>query len=221
MTIDEYLDLITSAWRQKPKFTAMVSADVSVQVRVQDLLASLIEAYDVDTAVGSQLDVIGQWVGISRRVNVPIANVYFSWNADYTLGWEYGTWQPANQPFSVTVLPDDSYRTLIRAKIAANLWDGTTDRAYAIWDAVFPTITILIQDHQNMSYDLAFVGGIIDSLTLALITGGYIPLKPEGVKVNVYYIPINPGPMFCWDLDETTLVAGWETGSWAREVVPS
>lgn len=221
MTIEEYLDLITSAFRQKPKFTAMISADVSVPARVQDLLSQMSALYDVNLATGHQLDVVGQWVGISRQVRIPISGVYFTWDGDYTLGWDYGTWQPSSQPFSVTTLPDDAYRTLIRAKIAANRWDGTTDGAYAIWDAVFPTITILIQDHQDMSYDLAFVGGIIDSLTLALITGGYIPLKPEGVKVNTYFVPVNPGPLFAWDLAETDLVAGWETGSWARELEPT
>lgn len=221
MTVDEYLGLIASAFRQKPRFSAMVGVDVSPSVRVQDLLLSLIPKFDVDTAVGSQLDIIGLWVGVSRRVNIPIPGVYFEWDGAFTNGWEYGSWQPPSLPVDVTVLPDDAYRTLIRAKISANQWDGTTDGAYAIWDRVFPNVTILIQDHQDMSYDLAFVGGIIDSLTLALITGGYIPLKPEGVRVNTIYVPVNDGPVFCWDLAETDLVAGWDTGSWAREIDPT
>jgi hypothetical protein len=220
MAIDDYLNLITSAWRQKPNFTAMISLDVSVQVRVQSLLASMIPLFDVDLAVGDQLDIIGQWVGISRNVTIPIAGVYFSWDGLYTVGWDYGVWQGDQTPGSVTVLPDDVYRTLIKAKIAANSWNGTTDGAYAIWDALFTTVTILIQDHQNMSYDLIFVGGIVDSLTLALIEGGYIPLKPEGVRVNNYFVPIDSGPLFGWDL-ETDFIDGWDTGSWARELGPT
>lgn len=217
MTVDDYLNLITSEHRQKLNYSAMVSFGSEVYVRIQDLLSSLIPKFDVDVAVGDQLDIIGQWVGVSRNIAIPISGVYFTWDADYTLGWDYGTWQPANQPTDVVSLPDDAYRTLIRAKISANSWDGTTSGAYAIWDQVFPTITILIQDNQNMSYDLAFVGGIIDSLTAALITGGYIPLKPEGVRVNTYFVPVDSGPLFAWDL-EADLVKGWDEGSWAREL---
>ena len=220
MTLEDYLNLITSEYRQKPNFIATVSAGVSVQLRVQELLAAMIPLFDVDVAVGQQLDVIGLWVGVSRNVSVPIPGVYFSWDADYTLGWDFGSWQPASAPADITSLPDDAYRTLIKAKIAANHWDGTTDGAYAIWDAIFKNITILIQDHQDMSYDLALVGGIVDSLTLALLTGGYIPLKPEGVRINTYFVPVDTSPLFGWDL-ESDFVKGWDESSWAREVVPT
>lgn len=221
MTEADYLALITSEFVGKPKFAATISTDVSPCVQVQDLLAAMIPLFDVDLAVGTQLDIIGVWVGISRNVTIPIEGVYFSWDDTDFDGWEFGIWQGNLTPGAVTVLPDDVYRTLIKAKIAANQWDGTTDGAYAIWDSVFTNITILINDNQDMSYDLAFVGGIVDSLTLALITGGYIPLKPEGVRVNVYYVPVNPGPLFAWDVAETDLLAGWDTGSWAREILPT
>lgn len=220
MTDQDYLNLITSEYRDQPDFTAMISADVGLPVQVQALLASMIPLFDVDAAVGNQLDIIGQWVGITRNVSIPIEGVYFSWDGDYTVGWEYGTWQPSQAPTNITVLPDDAYRTLIKAKIAANQWDGTTDGAYAIWDSLFTTFKILIQDNQNMSYDLAVVGGIVDSLTLALITGGYIPLKPEGVRVNAYYVSVDDNPVFGWDV-ESDLLGGWNEGSWVRELVPT
>lgn len=220
-TTADYLALITSAFQGKAKFTAMITTDASPSIQLQNLLNQMIAIFDVDTAVGDQLDILGQWVGISRNVSIPIADVFFSWDsADYTLGWEYGTWQPNEAPSTITVLPDDAYRTLVKAKIAANSWDGTTDGAYAIWDALFTQFTILIKDNLDMSYDLAVVGGIIDSLTLALITGGYIPLKPEGVRVNAYYVTVDSGPVFSWDT-ESTLLAGWEEGSWVRELTPT
>lgn len=220
MTALGYLNLITSAFRRQPKFTAMVETDVSPLVQVQTLLTSMVPIFDVDAAVGDQLDIVGKWVGISRNIAIPITGVFFSWDAVYTLGWEYGTWQPELAPSTITVLPDDAYRTLIKAKIAANQWDGTTEGAYAIWAQIFTTITILIQDNQDMTYDLAVVGGIIDSLTLALIVGGYIPLKPEGVRVNAYYVSVDSGPVFGWDV-ESDLLGGWDAASWVREFVPT
>lgn len=220
MTEQEYLDLITSQYRKKPNFTAMVGADVALPIRIQDLLTSMIPIFDVETAVGDQLDIIGEWVGITRNVAIPIDNVFFSWDETTILGWDSGSWRPALAPSSITVLPDDNYRILIKAKIAANQWDGTTDGAYAIWDQVFTSITILIQDNQDMTYNLAIVGGMIDAVTLALITGGYIPLKPEGVRVASYYIAVDDGPVFGWDVD-SDLLGGWDESSWVMEVPPT
>lgn len=220
MTLEEYLNLIPAINRNQPNFVASLSICTNIMVRVQALLTSMIPLFNLDTAVGDQLDIIGKWVGVTRDVAIPISGVYFSWDGVYTLGWEYGSWRPSSAPTEVTVLPDDVYRTLIKAKIAANQWDGTTEGAYDIWEALFPNLTILIQDNQNMTYNLGFVGGIVDSLTLALITGGYIQLKPEGVRINEYFIPIDDGPLFAWDVN-STLLKGWDDGSWARELSPT
>lgn len=218
-SVAQYLALITSAFQGKPNFTGVVTANVSVPARVQDLLTSMIALFDLDVAGGDQLDIIGQWVGGSRQVAIPSAGVYFTWDGtDFTVGWDYGSWQPPGGESTITSLPDDAYRTLLRAKIAANQWDGTTTGAYLIWEAVFPQYNILIIDHQDMSYDLAIVGGIVDSLTLALLTGGYIPLKPEAVRINEVLVPVDTNPAFAWDVPATDLLAGWDTGSWLREI---
>lgn len=221
MTIQDYLNLITSNFAAQPNFTSMISYDVSPLVQVQSLLASMIPLFDLDTPpVGNQLDIIGQWVGVSRNVAVPITGVFFTWDSTPSVGWDYGTWAADPTETVITVLPDDAYLTLIKGKIAANNWDGTTDGAYAIWNQLFPAFTILIQDYQNMSYAVGIVGGVIDSLTLALITGGYIPLRPEGVEITEYFIAVDTNPLFGWDI-ETDFVSGWDTGSWAMEVAPT
>lgn len=222
MTIQDYLNLITSSWDEQPNFTAMISADVSLPVQIQNLLTSMIPIFDLDTPpVGQQLDIIGQWVGVTRQVNIPIAGIYFSWDDEnIATGWDLGTWQPFDAPTNITTLPDDAYLTLIKARIAANNWDGTTNGAYAIWDSLFPNFTILIQDNQNMTYALAVLGGLVDSLTLALITGGYIPLRPEGVMVSEYYVSVDTNPAFAWDVESVSL-GGWDEASWLREIQPS
>lgn len=219
MTVDDYLALMTSEYVGQPNFAATLSTDVGVQVQVQQLMASMLPIFDIDTPpVGAQLDIIGKWVGVSRNVAVPIPGVFFEWDSDtYLNGWDYGTWSPQNTPTDITVLPDDAYLTLIKAKIASNNWDGTTNGAYAIWDSIFSTIQIFILDRQNMSYDMAIIGGTIDTLTLALITGGYIQLRPEGVKINNYFVSIDSNPVFAWDLD-TALLQGWDLGTWANQI---
>lgn len=218
--VTTYLDLITAQFRDKPNYTAMISADVEVEVEVQNLMLDMIPLFDVDTAVGDQLDIIGQWVGFSRNIPIAVTGVYFTWDDTAQTGWEQGIWQDPNSPSAITVLPDDVYRNFIKAKIAANHWDGTTDGAYDVWDQAFPTITILIQDGLDMSYKIAFVGGTLDSLTVAVIVGGFLPLKPEGVRITEYIFPVNDGPIFAWDI-ENDFLDGWDTGSWPRVLTPT
>lgn len=213
----DYLNLITSQYRQKPNFIAMVDDGASAAVDLQNVFASMIPKFDLDSSVGQQLDVIGQWVGISRNIPVPIPGVYFSWDSTYDLGWDFGVWISDDAPSEVTILPDDVYRTFVKAKIAANTWDGTLEGLYQVWDSVFTDITIFIKDNQNMSYDIGFFGRPVDSLTLALIQQGYLPLKPEGVRVNIIYSPIDDNKLFAFDV-ETSVLAGWDDGSWAREI---
>lgn len=222
METQDYLDLVTSEYDGQPNFNAMLAFLVAVPVQVQSLMNQMITTlFDLDSPpAGDQLDIIGEWVGISRVVKVPITGVYFSWDDVQATGWDYGSWQPSNLPTAIVDLPDDAYLTLIRATIAANSWDGTTTGAYAIWDIIFPQFTILIQDNCNMTYGLAIIGGIIDSLTLALITQGYITLRPQGVAVSEYFVSTDTNPAFCWDI-ETTDAQGWDQGSWLKEIAPT
>jgi hypothetical protein len=220
MELNDYLNLIPASNVKKPKFVATITADVSVQIRVQQLLKSMLALFDLDAPpVGDQLDIIGQWVGVSRIIKTPISNVYFTWDSA-TLGWDYGTWQPSGDPGQVTALPDDAYLILIKSKIAANMWDGTTEGAYKVWDGLLSGtgITILIEDFQNMTYAMGVVGDIIPPLTLALITGGYINLRPEGIKITDYFV--GSAPFFAWDT-EADILKGWDEGKWATEVAPT
>jgi len=221
MTVLDYLNLITSEHRKQPQFTAMIAEQLSLAVHIQDLLKIAGgPLYDIDVATGHQLDVIGQWVGVTRNVSIPITGIFFEWDGVETVGWEFGIWRPSNAPTSISTLPDDVYRTLIRTKIAANQWDGTTEGMYRIWDAIFTNITILVQDGQDMTYAIALIGGTVDSLTLALLTGGYLPLKPEGVRISAYYVSVDTGPVFGWDV-ESDQIQGWDEGSWVRELAPT
>ena len=223
--VNTYLGLITSEHRNKEKFSAMVQSIASFYVQLQDVLYSLIDGFDIDTAMGAQLDIIGQWAGVSRFIRSPLVNVYFEWdNAD--VGWSKGVWQGSFSPTSgLAELPDDMYRVLIKAKIAANRWNGSIPGAYDIYQTVFPNNTVIIQDNQDMSMTVAVVGEVLDAVTEALLTGGYIPLKPEGVRINFYVVPIDESPLFIWGGEGTggdgVHTGGWSVGSWGKFLSPT
>lgn len=217
-TVQDYINLVTEEYQNSPNFLAMISLVLGVPVQVQFLMDQMQgPLFNLQTPpVRNQLDIIGQWVGISRKVAVPITGIFFSWDDTAADGWDSGSWAPTGNPTSIVDLPDDAYLNLIRAKIAANHWDGTTEEFYQILEEAFPMYTILLLDDQNMSYRLGIIGNPVDSLTLALFTGGYIPVRPEGVKVSGYFTNSTSGPLFGWDMN-TSLVQGWDTGAWVTE----
>ncbi|MCV5604282.1 DUF2612 domain-containing protein, partial [Escherichia coli] len=73
----------------------------------------LITAFDIDSAVGVQLDILGLWIGRSRVVSQPISGVYFSWDTD-GLGYDQGVWQGPYDPDSgYMYLSDETYRVIL------------------------------------------------------------------------------------------------------------
>ncbi|MBO9332919.1 DUF2612 domain-containing protein [Achromobacter xylosoxidans] len=212
---DKYLGLITALHRDKPKFSAMIGAVSQSFVDAQAVFAGLIPGYDLDLAIGVQLDAVGLWVGISRNVRTPLEGVYFSFDVA-GLGFDEGVWKGPFDPDSgVTTLDDDTYRLLIRAKIGANHWDGTLGGSAEILNFIFggTGTYVFIQDNGDMSIDIGVSGTRPSAVFLALLTGGYIPIKPEGVRVNYYVIPNQDGPLFGFDVTNE-YISGFDSGIW-------
>lgn len=147
------------------------------------VLESMPGLYDLDVAVGDQLDTDGLWIGRSRNLQVPIANSYFSF--DITgLGFGQGVWMgPFDPTTGLVVLDDETYRLYLRATVAENNWDGTIPGAYAALDPLLDPIGIRIDD-DHMAMNLSFTGGTPIAIIAALFTGQYIALRPAGVMQN-------------------------------------
>lgn len=213
--ISQYTDRITSEHNQKPKFMAVVEALTGTMVDQQNVLASMPGKFDLDNAVGDQLDTIGIWVGISRNVSIPLTNVYFSLDTEW-LGFDQGSWKgPFDPDTGLTRLDDATYRLVIRAKIGANHWDGTLGASKAILDSIFGGGTfVFIQDNQDMSMTIGIAGVIPSAVFLSLLKNGLIPLKPEGVRINLVVVTSDGGaPIFGFDM-QNDLVGGFDTGAW-------
>lgn len=148
---DDYMALITpwQANRVKARFLATVRSQVQPQADAQAFVASLAQAFDLDEAIGAQLDVDGLWIGRSRNVPTPIPNTFFSWGIQ-NLGWGQGYWKgPYDSSQGISQLPDDDYRRLLYAKVEANSWDGTSVGALAILLSYFsdPATLVFINDY--------------------------------------------------------------------------
>ena len=214
-SVASWLGLVTSEHASRPNYMAMLSVTFQPLADNIAILESIPLAYDVDFAVGSQLDTVGVWVGISRNITVPLEGVFFSWD-ELGVGWGQGNWIASINETQLVSLPDSQYRTLLYAKIAANHWDGSIPGAYAVFDTVFAGtgFGVLIQDLQGMHMSMALTGPVPDAVTLALFTNGYFNLKPAGVRIDKYYTPpVDNVPFFGFGVENDN-IAGWGVGYW-------
>ncbi|NML34959.1 DUF2612 domain-containing protein [Paraburkholderia antibiotica] len=228
----DYTALITSEHQAAPNFMAMVAAVSQCFVDQINVMQSIPAAFDLDTAVGVQLDAVGLWAGITRQVRAPL-NVYFSLDTA-NLGFDQGSWQgPFDPPGGLVSLDDATFRTLIRAKIAANSWDGTIPGAAAAYANLFttpgafvldssvldsgvltPVSFIFIQDNQDMTMTVGISGAIPSAVLRSLLSGGYLPLRPEGVLANYVVPSVDNTSLFGFDVSNQ-YIAGFDFGSWA------
>lgn len=196
-----YIDLITSEHKTKPKFRAYVEAFLNIlsngieQAGVQQttysgtntILLNMDSLFNIDTATGQQLDVLGTLLGLSR--DLPISN--------------------PNLPLP---LNDTLYRLVLKSKILMNNWDGTNEGMKEAIQTLFPGLPAEFVDNQDMSITINLIYPNLNPALSVLIQEGYIVPKPSGVRV-IYNVQEGTG--FGWDSD-TTFISGWDTGIWAN-----
>lgn len=185
--IQRYLDLITTEHSDKINFRAWLAANLAMPDDLTTLLNEFFGYFDLDAAVGVQLDTIGQILGVGRTVNFqPSAGVS-------------------------PILTDDVYRIVLKARIAQNLWDGTLPGVYSFWNILFPNVYLVVADNQDMTLNCLVIG-MSSSILQDLVGHGYIVPKPQGVLIN-YSFP--PDKVFAYGLD-TDIFAGYGEGYWIQ-----
>lgn len=151
-----YLNLFTSQYKLSPRLQKWAELAFQPIDDLTNCLTEFTSAFDVDFAIGKQLDTIGQLIGVSRTVG----------------------FQPSGG--ISPVLDDTTYRLLLKARIAWNQWDGKTVSLYPIWQSLFPSGRLIIHDNQDMTATI-ILSGTFTSILQDLVTNGYIVPRPEGV----------------------------------------
>lgn len=180
-----YLNLFTSQYKGNSK-NFLLWAQRAWQP-IDDLtncLAFISSNYDLDYAVGVQLDYVGTLIGQNRTV----------------------AFQPSDSGVSPT-LDDPTYRLLLKARIAQNTWSGKTVDLYPIWQTLFPGGRLVINDNQNMTATI-IVSGSFTSIIVDLIQNGYIVPRPETVE---YTYVTGTLPIFGADRNDA-FIAGADLG---------
>src|SRR3954470_2556054 len=113
MELTEYLARIPSYHSSRPRFMNTVAVLCRSLTEAQAMLVKLTADFDLDTAVGVQLDQVGQWLGRDGWLRMPVIGVFFAWDT-IDVGWEEGVWLgPYDATDGVRALDDDTYRLLL------------------------------------------------------------------------------------------------------------
>lgn len=181
--LTDYTSKITSEHSGKPNFMAMVSLALQAFVDLQNQLESLPAKLDADTAVGDQLDMVGEWAGLSRMLSVPISDVYFSFDIP-GLGFDEGIWFVSGDPEEgIIELDDITYRQMVKAKIASNNWDGSLGDANTRLLDAFPGADVQLRDNFDMTETFIIAGTPPSKLFQQLVQEGYLEFRPAGVNI--------------------------------------
>lgn len=190
--VTPYTNLITSEHSDKPKFMAMVAQTCQPFADMTEEYNDVDELYDIDTAVGVQLDTIGQWIGLGRMLQVPLTGVYFSFDTS-GLGFDQGVWLgPFDSPTQLVQMGDETYRTVLKAKVLANRFDGTIPTYESILNAAYgsASTTLHVINKTGTTYDIYVVGANLPPIYLQLLKADTLQLVPAGVTLNgVYKMP--------------------------------
>lgn len=186
--LDNYLKLITSQHRDKPKYMAMVTALLRPSDDIFALAATMDDEFDVMLATGIQEDIVGILVGANRTLD----------------------FQP-DKGLS-PILDNAAYRILLQAKIAQNMWKGGIMDLRDLWTTLFGE-GIIIQDNQDMTIDVVVIGSSFDQIVRNMIQKGMIVPKPQSVKLTTYF---SDQQVFGYDM-ETNTIRGYDEANWIEE----
>jgi hypothetical protein len=198
-----YSDLLLYQYINQPKAVATIQALTTAAIC--DLVAlDVNEGFNVETALGPQLDMIGAIVGRSRIIYVQLVGNYFRWQryqdtpgycSDGTTpthgftSYTDPTQNANSQMFwyaflggSTIALHDDEYRFFIKLQIALNSIDNTALSINNFLAEHFES-NIELVDNLNMSITYQ-VSSQLSAWGQDAVSQNMLP-KPAGVSVSV------------------------------------
>jgi hypothetical protein len=206
--VDETVNLLIKQYWEKPKAKAEIELQASTWETTRAFLEALDPAFDLDNAIGAQLDVLGRIVGISRSVPDIIPKIYFGFSINPSDEGFASKFDPSriggpfyskfSSAFTDLQLGDSDYRFFIRVKAAKNRASGyiSSDKYIGIQNVVLSAFDgrAYVVDNLDMTLTL-YVSPVVSLDRLRLILALNLLPKPQGVRYKVI-IQAEPGVTF-------------------------
>jgi len=194
-TIEYYTNLLIIQYNQLEKAKATI--DLHVRTLLSDNIASQVQdGYDLETAVGAQLDVLGKYIGTDRFFNTIEAvgdffgmTSYDTLGSDTTVGFtdyanyltDSGGFLSYNSIFQAGVLDDDDYRFMLKLRIVQNNSNHSNGEIDKGLFGFFGT-DLILSDTKKMKI-FYFVSGANLNLAVIAFSKGLLP-RPMGVGLG-------------------------------------
>lgn len=177
-------------YRSKPKAVKWFAINQTIGDELIEAYGEIRDSYDIDTATGAQLDIIGAIVGVGRDITrgqvLDVTQFALAANADEA---QFGD---TMAQFSEGVVSDDNdlddayLRQMIRWKISANNSHVTIEHTLAALRIVMPDKVVIVNDPEDMTFSLEFIGDGPDSIDASILSlAGVVP-RPQGVQYTGY-----------------------------------
>ena len=214
--------LVATQYAASLRFLATIA---SVMERVQDLenaLLSMLDITDIDLTTGVNLDVLGNIVGIGRRIEQSVFIPFFGF-ADTPAAMVFGEngfpavggrLRDENEPYATTsILGDPEFRLLIRAKIIKNHAIGTNEDIIKGLNFIFSGSLNVVNDTGGMRVNVG-IGRPVTTVEQTLIRQLDLLPRPNGVKIGAV-VSFGSGNFF--GFEDQPNAKGFDVGIFAEE----
>ncbi|WP_299074726.1 DUF2612 domain-containing protein [uncultured Paraglaciecola sp.] len=194
--ISYYTNLLIVQYQDKTKAKATIESLVD-EVIADGIAFDVLNGYDIDTAVGDQLDVIGKYVGVDRfYFSQDIDGLYFGYSDTNSIEPTDVTGYANTSDFNSKAgellsifdiigsgfkLSDDNYRVLIKLKILINSSNFSDKRIDDDLEEIFEG-DIYAVDNYDMSLEY-FTSSDLSLIVQVALAKNLLP-TPMGVRIN-------------------------------------
>ncbi|UAV84552.1 hypothetical protein PHB09_056 [Pseudomonas phage PHB09] len=226
---DEFLSVarsrVTEQFKNKRNYDKYLQLLLSGKVELQKVVKDTMQLRSLDTAVGAQLDTIGEIVGRPRGLVTSDIFYYFGFEGsknaesfssttDPTVG---GQWYSLDAPLGISRAPsDDEYRIILKAKIIKNRTFARPEDVISAYKFLFGASKVTIEELGTAEVRIG-IGKILNNVERGLLfdLGGAGQLLPKPVGVNYTYTEFQADRVFATegfpdalgtgDLNDTTV----------------
>lgn len=210
---EEFLNVarsrVTEQFKNKTVYDKYLKLLLSGKIELQNVLQDTMQLRSLDTAVGAQLDVIGEIVGRPRGLVTSDVFYYFGFDGaaqaesfssttDPTVG---GQWYSLDAPRGISREPsDDEYRLILKAKIIKNRTLARPEDVIAAYKFLFGASQVTVTELAPAQVRIG-IGKILNNVERGLLfdLGGAGQLLPKPVGVSYVYSEFQAGRVFATD----------------------
>lgn len=182
---------LATEFREATNLINYIRSLIKENDNLEQVFQDLLNDRFIDTAEGVQLDILGVIIGQDRDFKIEVVETFFGFRGAIG-GDTFGTSGDSNQgsnfrsisdvEFDSVTTDDETYRILIRAKVAKNISRSTINETIDIVLQGITSATTVVVSENMAEFRLQFPGTLSDNDKLLLARTPYVP-RPAGVSL--------------------------------------